>query len=85
MRQNKCGTTTGYKYHRKDNTPPCRECLDAPRKVGVNNWELGFHVDHLVPLSKGGSDTLENVRPTHAVCNLRKNAKELQEHNNVGK
>jgi hypothetical protein len=25
-------------------------------------------------LSKGGPDTLENVRPTHGVCNLTKYA-----------
>jgi len=44
----------------------------ATRKCGNDGWELGFHVDHLIPLSKGGEDTLENVRPSHAVCNLQK-------------
>ena len=44
----------------------------ATRKCGNEGWESGFHVDHLIPLSKGGEDTLENVRPTHAVCNLQK-------------
>ncbi len=44
----------------------------ATRKCGNEGWESGFHVDHLIPLSKGGSDTLENVRPSHAVCNLQK-------------
>jgi 5-methylcytosine-specific restriction endonuclease McrA len=44
----------------------------APRKCGVEGWEQGLHIDHLVPLAKGGSDTLENVRPTHGLCNLRK-------------
>ena len=46
--------------------------LMATRKCGNEGWESGFHVDHLVPLSKGGEDTLENVRPSHAVCNLQK-------------
>jgi len=44
----------------------------APRKCGVEGWELGLHIDHLLPISKGGSDTLENVRPTHGLCNLSK-------------
>jgi 5-methylcytosine-specific restriction endonuclease McrA len=44
----------------------------APRKCGVIGWENGLHIDHLTPVSKGGQDTLENVRPTHAVCNLSK-------------
>lgn len=47
--------------------------LDAPRKQGESEgWEMGLHIDHIVPISRGGSDTLENVRPTHAICNLRK-------------
>jgi 5-methylcytosine-specific restriction endonuclease McrA len=44
----------------------------APRKCGVAGWEHGLHIDHLVPVSRGGSDTLENVRPTHGLCNLQK-------------
>ena len=44
----------------------------APRKCGVPGWENGLHIDHLVPVSRGGSDTLENVRPTHGLCNLVK-------------
>ena len=44
----------------------------APRKCGIPGWENGLHIDHLVPVSRGGSDTLENVRPTHGLCNLVK-------------
>jgi 5-methylcytosine-specific restriction endonuclease McrA len=44
----------------------------APRKCGVDGWEQGLHIDHVVPIAKGGSDTLENVRPAHGLCNLRK-------------
>jgi 5-methylcytosine-specific restriction endonuclease McrA len=44
----------------------------APRKTGIEGWENGLHIDHLIPLAKGGSDTLENVRPAHGLCNLRK-------------
>ena len=46
--------------------------LTAPRQVGALGWELGLHVDHLLPLSKGGADKLENVRPAHGHCNLSK-------------
>lgn len=52
----------------------CESSIDmaAPRKVGTPGWELGLHVDHVIPLSKGGPDTLENVRPAHGKCNLQK-------------
>jgi 5-methylcytosine-specific restriction endonuclease McrA len=33
------------------------------------------HIDHYVPLSKGGEHTLDNVRPSCANCNLKKNNK----------
>jgi 5-methylcytosine-specific restriction endonuclease McrA len=49
--------------------------LNAPRRQGNDGWEFGLHIDHLIPLSLGGSDTLENVRPAHGVCNLKKGAK----------
>ena len=52
----------------------CQKSINfiAPRKVGVIGWERGLHIDHVIPISKGGSDTLDNVRPTHGLCNLRK-------------
>ncbi len=46
--------------------------LTAPRKVGIDGWEQGLQIDHVVPISKGGSDTLENVRPAHGICNIKK-------------
>lgn len=52
----------------------CNEAIDfeAPRQCGRPGWELGFHVDHVHPISKGGVDTLENVRPAHGKCNIIK-------------
>jgi 5-methylcytosine-specific restriction endonuclease McrA len=42
-------------------------------KSGSNpQWHSGFHLDHFIGLNDGGSDTLENVRPSHAWCNLSK-------------
>jgi 5-methylcytosine-specific restriction endonuclease McrA len=49
--------------------------LDAPRTTGMPGWEKSLHVDHVIPLSKGGDDTLENVRPSHGKCNVRKHNK----------
>lgn len=46
--------------------------LNAPRQVGKDGWEKGLHIDHVYPLSKGGLDTLENVRPSHGRCNIIK-------------
>ncbi len=36
-----------------------------------------LHFDHVIPLSKGGPHTMDNIRVTHAACNLRKNTKLL--------
>lgn len=44
--------------------------LSVSGKPGSIGWEMGLHIDHIVPISKGGSDSLDNVRPTHGRCNL---------------
>jgi 5-methylcytosine-specific restriction endonuclease McrA len=44
--------------------------LDVSGKPGAFEWELGLHIDHIIPISKGGPDSLDNVRPTHGKCNL---------------
>jgi len=46
--------------------------FSAPRKCGEPGWEKSFHVDHVLEICLGGDDTLDNVRPSHASCNLRK-------------
>lgn len=35
-----------------------------------------FHIDHIIPLSKGGTNTDDNVQLLRAKCNLQKNAKD---------
>ena len=55
----------------------CNECgleidLYAPRLPGAPGWEMSLHLDHVTPLSSGGTDLIDNIRPTHARCNLRK-------------
>lgn len=65
-----------------DNCHVCEESIDMslPRHPsGGEGWEQGLHLDHVVPLSKGGTDTLDNVKPTHAICNLRKSAKHQED------
>ncbi len=49
--------------------------LTAPRKVGVDGWETGLHIEHVINIALGGDDTLENVRPSHGLCNLTKKPK----------
>jgi 5-methylcytosine-specific restriction endonuclease McrA len=54
--------------------------LNAPRQAKKNGplsegWEKALHIDHVIPIALGGPDTLDNVRPAHAFCNLSKGAK----------
>ena len=53
----------------------CKEEIDlsANRASGSPGWQQGLHLDHVVPLSKGGPDTIDNVKPAHGLCNLQKN------------
>ena len=55
----------------------CGEEIDmkAPRLCGVKGWERGLHLDHVIDIQFGGADALDNVKPAHALCNLRKNAR----------
>ena len=48
--------------------------IHISRKIGQEGWERSLHVDHIIPLSKGGEDTIRNVRPSHAKCNMLKGA-----------
>jgi 5-methylcytosine-specific restriction endonuclease McrA len=52
----------------------CNEPIDlnAQRQCGKEGWERALHIDHVIPLSKGGADTLENVKPSHGYCNIVK-------------
>ncbi len=49
--------------------------LSASRWAGRENWEEGLQFDHVIPLSKGGSDTIDNIRPSHGLCNIIKGNK----------
>lgn len=53
----------------------------------ISNWESricgicndsildSYHIDHVVPLSRGGEHEVKNLQLTHPTCNLRKNNK----------
>jgi hypothetical protein len=47
--------------------------LNAPRQPGKAGWENGLHLEHVIRIADGGSDTLENIKPAHGLCNLKKN------------
>lgn len=55
----------------------CNEPIDmkATRKCGEPGWEKGLHLDHVIPISKGGPDVISNVKPAHAKCNVLKSDK----------
>ena len=52
--------------------------LQASKVFGTLGWENSLHIDHVIPLARGGSDSLENVRPSHAICNSKKHVKQDQ-------
>jgi 5-methylcytosine-specific restriction endonuclease McrA len=49
--------------------------LDATRRVGRPGWEQGLHIEHVIALSNGGTDSLDNVKPSHGQCNLQKGSR----------
>jgi 5-methylcytosine-specific restriction endonuclease McrA len=60
--------------------PTCHLCqqpidLSLPRKIGVEGWRDSLQIDHVIPIAKGGPDTLANVKPSHPRCNIAKSDK----------
>lgn len=47
----------------------CCICLDLIDPALPPRHKLSFTIQHLVPLSLGGGDVLENVAPAHYSCN----------------
>lgn len=50
--------------------PLCRMCLAK----GIT--EPGDHVDHIIPLAKGGDNDLSNLQPLCASCHSSKTVRE---------
>lgn len=59
----------------------CAQPLDfeATHVQGQPGWELYPHIEHVIPIAKGGSDTLDNVKLAHAKCNMDKGVRLLSE------
>lgn len=51
--------------------------MSASRRCGDPGWEKGLHIEHVIDIALGGPDTLDNVRPSHAICNLTKKPREM--------
>jgi DNA-directed RNA polymerase subunit RPC12/RpoP len=47
----------------------CKQIVDMDIK---RTDKMGATIDHILPLSKGGLDTMENVALAHWICNIRK-------------
>lgn len=45
----------------------CQLCFEPVERSDV-------HLDHIVPYSKGGKETISNLRVTHSLCNIRRGA-----------
>ena len=45
-----------------------------------NNLQKGFHIDHIQPLSRGGSNSRRNIQLLCPTCNLTKHAKDPIDH-----
>ena len=55
-------------------------CHLCSKSIAFSNYGLhdacgGWEVDHSVPVSKGGTDHLNNLRPAHTTCNRSKQAR----------
>lgn len=54
--------------------------LDAPRVQGRQGWERGLNLEHVIPISRGGTNMINNVKPSHALCNMKKHAKVIYDY-----
>lgn len=59
--------------------PNCYHCGDPIDYDAHHLDPLSFTIDHLKALANGGSDTLDNIVPSHRKCNRDKSDKEPTE------
>lgn len=50
----------------------CHICLTQIDLSLARNSRFGATIDHVIPVSKGGPDTLENMKLAHWICNIKK-------------
>lgn len=53
----------------------CQICNEPVDMSLPRTSRFGATLDHIMPISKGGTDTLENLQLSHWVCNNRKSDK----------
>lgn len=52
--------------------PPCGICGHPIDYTLRTPHPDSYEVDHVIPLDKGGTDTLDNKQPAHRACNRAK-------------
>lgn len=67
-----------HKRHRaqiRRTRPPCGIC-GQPIDYSLHYLQpMAYVVDHIIPLAKGGADTLDNKQAAHRACNRTKSDK----------
>ena len=53
----------------------CHICLTQIDLSLARNSRFGATIDHVIPVSKGGADTLDNMKLAHWICNIKKGNK----------
>ena len=57
------------------NEPPCHICGEPINYQAHHLDPLSFTIDHITPINRGGSDTLDNTAAAHRKCNRDKSDK----------
>lgn len=70
-------TATRDRHRRiiKRGRPDCGECGEPIDYEAHHLDPMSFQVDHIIPLSRGGTDTLDNKQACHRKCNRDKSDK----------
>ena len=71
------GSSTRRTHYRQTimrGRPPCALCGE-PIDYSLPHGDPGeFTIDHIIPIARGGPDTLSNLQAAHRECNRRKGA-----------
>lgn len=56
----------------------CHICREPVERTGDRLHPMGATIDHMVPISRGGTDEPENVATAHWLCNRKKGARQAE-------